>query len=120
VTAAQLDHHEAIRLLREVVAGREDFVYRPPVFGEGCVYRNEDGQPSCLVGHVLYRWNPTVVPVEENVIGDLDLADDGVTEDAVQVLAAAQDVQDHGEPEDTWGRALAAAEIAYKRLELTS
>lgn len=108
---------DTIATLRAVVKGKEGFHYKPPD-GDTCVYIC-GGKPSCLVGHVLYSlgW-----PVERlmdfdsqrsNGIGSLRVCyGDIATQDAVDILEAAQDTQDLG---GSWGEALAQAEALYAR-----
>lgn len=131
-----IDRDRALALLRQAVEQKgEDYVYPSgdpySVGTKTCTYER-DGEPSCLVGHVLFIAG---VPVE--VLARLDqygetefrtLAygstcedDDGneevlqepvlheyaaLTEEAVEALSAAQDTQDRGR---TWGQALLRA-----------
>lgn len=110
----ELDGATALRLLREVVAERPDYVYEPPADAhELCVYQSH-GEPSCVVGHVLARagW-PVRALIELDRTGVsaglLHQRLDGVTEQAATVLAVAQNWQDVG-GDHTWAGALAAAE----------
>lgn len=46
-----------IKIIRDLAAEKPDFVYeRPGNYhdGKGCVYVH-DGQPSCIVGHAMWR-----------------------------------------------------------------
>ncbi|HEX2242263.1 MAG TPA: hypothetical protein VHK27_03210 [Gammaproteobacteria bacterium] len=51
-----IDHHRAIELLNQVIAGNEDFVYPKRVGDMGVEYCDyvRDGQPSCIVGKALH------------------------------------------------------------------
>jgi hypothetical protein len=101
-----IELNDALNALRKVVAERgEDFVY------EGsCVYQFE-GQPACIVGHVLAHllpewWRSTEI-VKQN-LSAFQLSQCGLaTADAADALEAAQVAQDTGL---TWGEALEAAE----------
>lgn len=111
----------ALRLLEQVISGKEDFVYKADQRAEGntpvCLYV-EDGAPSCLVGQVLARAGVSV-----DVLSSIDSANSGQSEsideaylgddvkiddDARFVLSKAQVWQDSG---FTWGRALEHARL---------
>jgi hypothetical protein len=118
VSDKPMDHHDAIRLLREVVAGREDYVYErvlADIDNDGhpapsCLYY-VDGKPSCVVGHVMNRWDPDFRPPEGSSPRLMAMfPGDPVSALAAEVFAAAQEKQDEG---CTWGTALAAAEQRY-------
>jgi hypothetical protein len=120
-SAPTLDAARALQLLREIVAERPDYVYDPPGVGR-CVYTYA-GKPSCIVAHVLTRagW-----PVQRLITLDrrrpklasvlahlLPRYLPGVSEEAAQILRAAQKNQDQDHP---WRQALAAAEAAARRV----
>lgn len=100
---------EARELLQRAVNEKgADYVY-PERFN--CRYFNEDGGPSCIVGHVLDYKGLTLddVPGVENTAALLTIRGDGVIkcDDLTsRALQEAQNVQDCGEP---WGYALAEA-----------
>lgn len=114
-----LTREEAIRYLREVVDEKgADYVYPLSEHHSLCTYVHED-QPSCIVGHVLYRAGLTVeqlktldspgVPVRETSISTLwkeDLLPIDIDQDAIDALHVAQVSQDS---QSTWGEALADA-----------
>lgn len=115
-----LDAPQAVAMLRKVVYGREDYVYVRPSNVPYCVNFTDEGQPSCVVGHVLAELGLTfevaeLLGVESNVaiMSAADKVNEcpdfgwTLTEAAVQVLTAAQLVQDDGR---TWGEALGRAE----------
>jgi hypothetical protein len=115
-----LDGPLALRLLREVVAERPDYVYQ----GEKgrCLYIHA-GQPSCLVGRVLTRHGVTA-SVLQALDDDEDTTIDtaypvlerrgfAITKEAVRILTASQGVQDRIKP---WRDALAVAEEEAARL----
>lgn len=96
---------EFTNAMRKVVAEHgEDYVYIPGPF---CVYRNEDGSSSCLIGHALSVLG-IQVPDELNAEPIEDINDDQqYTEDEVLIFAMqrAQEEQDRA---STWGTALGA------------
>ena len=116
-----IDGATALRLLREVVAERPDYVYEEPDGdGQGCVYVWQ-GTLSCIVAHVLARAGWTVQQIAELDMGGSvkNLAINGFTigsASSVVILDAAQSVQDTG---DTWAEALAAAEEKAAQLGVT-
>ena len=115
-TEAQLriTHEDVLRVMIEVVEeyGR-DYVYqRQPGPGgpnDKCVYI-KDGQPSCLIGHVLVRLGVDVSFLTDrnsaliaSHLFDSPEANRPWTPMAGAVMEAAQLAQDVG---DTWGKAL--------------
>lgn len=120
VEVVEIDHHDAIRSLREVVKGNEGFVYKSPdpKVPELCHYE-WNGKPSCLVGKALRRLAPNVKflrngPIDEiNLWPDEDPVMEGVklSGPAIWVFEAAQVVQDRRQP---WGLALEKAEEKYR------
>lgn len=103
VQTIKVDLARAVALLREVVAEYgEEFIYDGSTAAD-CVYMR-DGEPSCLVGHALYRAGERVF--EEGMCPSLAARTVNVTSSADAVFSAAQDRQDNGA---TWGEALAAA-----------
>lgn len=75
----------------------------------------KDGEPECIVGHVVARLTPDVkLPEHTGILGlagRLEAA--GYTRSAIVVLHAAQDAQDKPQ---TWGHSLTAAMAAYQAL----
>ena len=110
----RIEYAEAVELLQRAVAEKgADYVYDPDSANPGsygCAYFQQDGTPSCLVGHVIaYKgltkgllgvWNGSDVDllVERGFL-DLD-------ERAQWLLANAQNLQDNGK---SWGEALDGA-----------
>ena len=110
---------EAVELLSQVVEeyGR-DHVYVSPRGGPYCFYVH-DGQPSCLIGHVLMRAGFALDLIAEldhsfempnatafSLVADLihqRSGFEGVTEHVCGVLGQAQTLQDLGY---TWGKIL--------------
>lgn len=104
-------------LLRQVVAGRED--YTDPNVGKsnGCKYFHRDGRPSCIVGNLLVaagvdvpftprsKYNKVTVDELATTFPEL------FTEAAASVLYDVQDLQDSGV---TWGEAVRPA-LSHKR-----
>lgn len=88
--------------------GRWEYVH------EGdCFYRDHRGAPSCLIGHVLYRW------------GVLDQVDEWSAQNALPQLGAskaltdvAQEIQGAQDEGQTWGYALGAGHRAARGVEV--
>ena len=103
---------DVAKVLREVVAERPDYVYPH----DYCVYRDEDGSPSCLIGHVIQRLDPDYfASISEQgngaTVRGLSWTDRfSVAE--VRALRAAQMIQDTGQ---TWAEALATFELQIGR-----
>lgn len=102
----QISAVSVINMLGEIVDGHEDYVD-----GTTCYYL--DGQPQCIVGHVLaaYGYNEDwflsrpgsfTMPIYR-LVGEYGLP---FSAQAVTILGAAQCEQDSGE---SWGRAYQAA-----------
>lgn len=114
-----INARRALELLTDVVAGREDYTY-PDIY-DVCRYV-VDGQPSCVVGHVLHRAGWTIDELEYMddpativVAGILDQYEpDRVTARAATILAEAQLTQD---ARNTWGESLKDARNAYELYE---
>lgn len=110
ITAEQM-----LEALRQSVAEHgEDFVYKPHDADADCVYQ-EDGYPSCLVGHALSRLLPqawqNVPGVQGNVDAlSLDPEGEALDWDAKIVAWNAQYEQDKRKP---WGKALEVAEEVF-------
>jgi|SRR5690606_22062666 len=109
---------KAIELLEKAVAEKgADYVYEPPTPAlHVCQYIDDDGHPSCIVGHVVKYLadelgNHDIFTELEEYEGNSahDIALPGVTilPEASMVLAVAQEVQDS--MEYTWGNALERA-----------
>lgn len=103
----QHDVHEVLAVLDEIVAEFGDD-YRYKDHYEFCAYRSEAGQPQCIVGQVLARIAPELLPRVYNTQRWSSQDDiDHFTPEANIVLQAAQNVQDgYGSKPGTWGEAL--------------
>ena len=128
-----IDRERAVELLRKQVEAKgTDYEYEAPASIGRCVYFDNDGCPSCVVGYVLADLGVTLGGVHEigrdpgspsdsgNQIAISAVNVDGVqlTSGARHVLATAQRAQDNGQP---WGEALnlAVAAAASLRAEGT-
>ena len=108
-TFEPLTLERAKQLAAEVVADMgAEYVYEPPVAGGFCVYDHE-GQPSCLVGHIIHRhsmemYDDVVRDHSTNDVAGLPLSwfDGG----ARAFLGRAQHEQDNSAP---WGQAVETA-----------
>lgn len=115
---------KAIELLREAVAGREDYVYEHPDETEdnpdvGCAYMHGE-QPGCLIGVALHKAGvplSVLATLNANHINSIDVVSQlgaaGYTfgDGALRILLAAQLMQDERHP---WSVALGRAELRYK------
>lgn len=108
-----------ISALREVVKGKEDFVYikvKPADNTDGvvspCRYFDHNGNPSCLIGQALFKCGIVVPAALEGAAAPRVLRELTDTSEVVQVAAGrAQAAQDTGAP---WGVALNDFEIVLK------
>ena len=103
--------------LRQVVAENPDFVYPSNIRGQGqddwhngggaCVYAHPDGSPACVIGHVVYRLTPELLPSyksETQNAADLLVGLYPKVSSGVRVAATeAQSSQDDG---SSWQEAL--------------
>ena len=121
---------DVMREMRKAVKLKgADYVYeKVPLSQEevgndaGCAYGDLDGNPSCLVGYVIYALDKeafNLIHEREADVGesfpvldavatlDRQVGSNSFSEDAIDALCRAQLRQDQGEP---WGDALAVAE----------
>lgn len=115
---------DVISALREVVAERgADYLYQAQGRPGNCVYvvtnARGDLEPSCIVGHVLYRLGVPLSDMNGLDSDDAEMLSDtlGLNIDpwAVACLQTAQELQDGAvDPapghDHSWGAALRAAE----------
>ena len=106
-----LTYDQALEGLQKAVQDRgEGFVYQEayPEHRDACYYFETDGQPACIVGHVLHQ-NGYDGP---DPVGDVHrVREVGVLacdEEAALLLGYAQTFQDRG---SSWGEAVASAVI---------
>lgn len=105
---------EVTTAMEAVVAeAGEDYVYTTEAFGP-CLYL-DDGEPSCIVAHVVAAISPETVPELKSFEylnpNDFNLSTVIFDPVACQFLQAAQIVQD--QPGKTWGEALASAKKSF-------
>ena len=84
----------------------EDYVY--PKWDRGCVYRDIDNCPSCIVGHVVYELEPELLLelCEGNTMDSQSIIiRERFMDESLYALTEAQSSQDGGQP---WGHALVA------------
>jgi hypothetical protein len=128
-TKVTYTYEDVLAELREIIKGREDYVYEAPENGT-CVYFDfDDGEPSCLVGHWLFMHGITNSYFRKNSIAlsstvkelfrlSPHLMPMEVDERAYRLLLVAQQQQDQHRP---WGYALDyAAVYALTDAEYTS
>lgn len=80
---------------------RWEYVYPGALQSDACVYRDSRGAPSCLIGHVLYRWGVLDQVRETAAVVALGLL--GANDELAFVAQDIQDAQDEGQ---TWGESL--------------
>ncbi|WP_103529497.1 hypothetical protein [Streptomyces sp. SM12] len=109
---------EVMRVLREVVAERPEFVYTNPSGESGnpgvntptCFYVHGE-VPGCVIGHLLHRLGVPLAVLRnlehDHASAVIDEVMEGVTDAVVLALTGAQAAQDHGNP---WSVALERAE----------
>ena len=113
-TKVTYTYEDVLAELREIIRGREDYVYENPDFLGSCVNFDREGNPSCLVGHWLamhgvtatfFRDNmiPSTATVSDLFCGNAHVMPIQVDEPARILLIMAQERQDSG---STWGNAV--------------
>jgi len=94
---------ETIELLNRAIAEKgATYVYR----GDdelGCVYRNRDGTPACIVGHVFAYVELPFELITEGQAPDQEPVRYRFTDEAIGLLDRVQSTQDDGTP---WGTAV--------------
>lgn len=126
--ATTITYEDAKRTLLELAAERPDYIYERPVpppdvqaeydrigFKPPCRYSDFEGEPSCIVGHVLYRITPNAFGrlaawekmMEKSTLPEHALSIAGVEVDnqTLQLLSHTQYAQDAGG--HTWDEAVA-------------
>lgn len=116
-----LNRTTALRLLEQVVAEYgADYRYGGNDEHPICTY-TRNGQPSCLIGHVLHRHGISIADLigldETFIVPDIDRVwrdnPDWMSAAAAAVLDVAQAAQDSGHP---WGVALRDARLKHQQL----
>lgn len=110
----RIDEKLALELLRKAVEEKgAGWVDPNAAEGQGCQYVDDQGAPSCIVGHAMvFAGVPSSDLIEDGDVYDLA---QGLTHKerlylergALRVMMEAQSWQDRG---TTWGEALEAAE----------
>lgn len=122
-----LSVEETIAKLEAIVAKYgEDYVYQLPTYEdesgelESCMYSNQDGTPSCIVGHVLKEVSPKYFKsvhereweqLDSNAVYNLSGIYQYFEERAVNLLSNVQFDQDDGV---TWGEAVEESVLLFK------
>lgn len=97
-----ITYDEMKAALERAVAERgEGYVYEAPDPGLGCVYRDAEDKPSCIVGLAMSYLRPDLRLRERTALEVLE----GIAEPRAIVLAHA--VQVAQDAQYTWGAALA-------------
>lgn len=102
-----------IKIIRDLATEKPDFVYeRPEIEGDtGCVYVH-DRQPSCIVGHAMWRaglidYSYELTPYNKQAFGDHLPGMATLTDREAQWLEEVQGQQDSGE---TWANSILSAD----------
>lgn len=120
-TKVTYTYEDVLAELREIIRGREGYVYETPDYSGSCVNFDREGNPSCLVGHWLALhgitgsfFRDTEIPASATVTdlfcGNAHVMPMQVDEDARHLLLLAQQRQDSG---STWGNA-----VEFSRLDV--
>lgn len=98
-----ITYEDAVRVLDELAAERPDYVY----IEESCHYTERDGNPGCIIGHLLDRlgfdrpgWGDATN--NESVLSVVPILDAKTK----TLLRAVQQLQDNG---DSWSTAVEQA-----------
>jgi hypothetical protein len=113
-TKVTYTYEDVLAELREIIRGREGYVYKAPEDCEGTCVNFHMGEPSCLVGHWLamhgvtgtfFRDNmiPASATVSDLFCGNAHVMPIQVDEPARILLLMVQERQDSG---STWGNAV--------------
>lgn len=104
--APEITDEQFIQAMQDVVQGNEDYVYESPRASGYCVYFDEKGNPSCLIGHALAKCD--VEPFDQDRLLQDNayyvLPQYGISAKVAKAAQMAQQAQDCGE---TWQEALA-------------
>lgn len=110
----QFTYEDVLQSLKHIVHAKgEDYIYNRA--RQSCVYYEQNGEPSCLIGHFLYE-NELVMAVDAEEYEQNDaqsvvwkLEEKGIAqidERATYLLQNAQECQDWGH---SWGASLNTA-----------
>ena len=110
----KLTRSVVLETLEEIVAENgEDYVYPLANTAASCQYANPDGTPSCIVGHLIYKLDPSVLddirtsPGGYNIDGVFSLQDGFIKiKDDPSLLDALENLQNDQDMGKTWGVAL--------------
>jgi hypothetical protein len=125
----EIDVPTVLTILAQVVADKGEFyqypdrpeLEKPEISGVTCYYV-WNGEPDCIAGHVLHRLGMDLdllaryegTGVDEIPINDLNGVPFSISEEALNVLYAAQGTQD---ARMSWGQALRDAKEKAENLE---
>lgn len=109
-----LTQKEFIRIARKVVREKgRDFVYGRPFNASYCVNVDTQGNPSCIMGHILIEWDPSLADLLNRdgnraaAFGELLLnrLDIDTSDRVLNAGLRMQRMQDQGR---SWGESLSA------------
>lgn len=106
--STEIEHVRGL-LLRAIAEKGEDYVYPLANANSACLYFEDDGQPSCIVGHVLHYMGESHGP--EGASAYVAVRNFGWSNAVREGLLKAQRAQDDGR---TWGEALAEFDRAVE------
>lgn len=115
-TDKKITEQMLIDSLYEIVAENPDYVYDDQDAGGFCRYFNDEGEPSCVVGHVIAQHGITAEQVEPVKNSCAPVVIREITEiqlslEAKVLFSSVQGWQDMRQP---WARALKIAESEVK------
>lgn len=118
-----IDGVKVLEVLREVVAENSEDTYASCHYSTSMTNGDhpEDAKPVCIAGHVVHKLGGTSALANLQEMETIDseantimLRKMGLTENAIEVLRAAQTKQDSGA---TWGAALIRAQLEVEDAE---
>jgi hypothetical protein len=106
---------EAAVLIGQIIEGHEDFVYRIPDGELSCVYTDASGNPSCIIGKLLYRLGVELpgyeAPENSKAIYTVGHLKKLFTTEALEFLMKIQMNQDSSVP---WGECVESAICCWR------
>lgn len=111
------DAAEIIQHVREIAQENPLFVYEITDEGEhSCVYRNQDGSPSCIIGKAMDRAG-VLPPLKKISLDNTSQVEQVLDAWRIEHTERQSDwlsvVQEHQDDSATWGEAVATADRVY-------
>lgn len=121
MTVESVSAEELERAIREVASENPDFVYRKAFVDDGppiCAYFDEEGCPSCLVGHGLARLGMGKDDIKDlNFVSVEALFDDGIIETGDTPKSWFNNVQEFQDTDTPWGQTVRDADMMLRESE---